>query len=463
MEANQEHNQDHKERSFMAGLWKDIGLLWQSVTLKEKLSDTRKVIVINDMAESSTPGFDFYLLIILSCTIATLGLVTNSSAVIIGAMLIAPLMSPILGLSMSSLTGRQVLFRRSMLSILSGALLAIVLSAIITFLAYRIPYGIPESMPSEILARIKPSPLDLGIALAGGAAAAYALAHPRLTATLPGVAISTALMPPLCTVGIGLAFTNRSIFLGSSLLFLTNLSAISFAGIITFALMGFRLVRRESNTRKIPHSIMLSALFVFIITIPLAILSWNTVSSARFERQVKDVLDAQISSIYNAHLVNMDIQDVDGTKKVTATVRTPRTLTFAEVSSVQQMLAAVTQKPIALELVVIPVSSLDTLYPPTPTAFIPTPTSTSTALPTATIAATPSPQPTTTPAPAFINTGSNNITLYDKPDGKAVFSLPNASPVWISEEEIIDDVSWMHITDIFGRSGWVLRDNLTIQ
>jgi uncharacterized membrane protein len=101
-------------------------------------------------------------------------------------------MSPILGLSIVIPDGRQVLFRRSMLSILSGALLAIVRSALITFVAYRIPYGIPESLPNEILARIKPSPLDLGIALAGGAAAAYALAHPRLTATLPGVAISTA-------------------------------------------------------------------------------------------------------------------------------------------------------------------------------------------------------------------------------------------------------------------------------
>jgi len=459
-----ENNQNHKEHSFMAGLWRDIGLLWQSVTLKQKLSDTRKAIVINEMAESSTPGFDFYLLIILSCTIATLGLVTNSSAVIIGAMLIAPLMTPILGLSMSSLTGRQVLFRRSILSILSGAFLAIVLSAIITFLAYRIPYGIPESLPSEILSRTKPSPLDLGIALAGGAAAAYALAHPRLTATLPGVAISTALMPPLCTIGIGLAFTNRSIFLGSSLLFLTNLSAISFAGIITFALLGFSPVRQEKSTRKIPQSIVFSALFVFLITIPLVILAWNTISSARFERQVKNVLTAQISSIYNAQLVNMDIQDVDGTKKVTATVRTSRSLTFAEVSSVQQMLAAVTQKPIALEMVIIPVSSLDTLYPPTPTTFIPTATATSTALPTATMAATPSPQPTQTPMPAFISAGNNNsLPLYDEPNGMVLFNLPDNSPVWVTEEQIIDEVAWMHITDIFGRSGWVVGDNLSIQ
>jgi uncharacterized membrane protein len=168
-------------------------------------------------------------------------------------------------------------------------------------------------------------------------------------------------MPPLCTIGIGIAFTNRSIFLGSGLLFLTNLSAISFAGIITFALMGFSPVRQEKSTRKIPHSILLSALFVIIITIPLVILSWNTISSARFERKVKNVLTAQISSIYNAQLESIDIQDVDGTKKVTATVRAARSLTFVEVSSVQQMLAAVTQKPIALEMVVIPVSSLDTL------------------------------------------------------------------------------------------------------
>jgi len=456
------NHQENKERSFFAGLLNDIKLLWSKITRKQNLSDQRKKMVISIMEESSTPGFDFYLLIVLSCTIATLGLVTNSAAVIIGAMLIAPLLPPILGLSMSSLTGRSMLFRRSLISIFTGALLAILLSAIITFIAYRLPYGIPDSMPAEITARVKPSPFDLGIALAGGAAAAYAMTHPHLTSAIPGVAISTALMPPLCTIGIGIAFADRTILLGSTLLFLTNLSAISFAGIITFALSGFRPRKNHMSTRKIPQSITFSALFVFIITIPLMILSWNTISSAQLERQVKDILNQQIDTIANAHLVNIEIQDVENTKKVVATVRTSRSLTFSEVSNIQQMLADETQKPISLEMVVIPISELDTLYPPTPTAPVPTATATSTPLPTATETAMPAPTPT--PIPAFINSlSSSSQDIYDEPNGSKSFTLPDDSPVWVLEELNVDDVTWMHVVDVFGRSGWVKSGNLTIE
>lgn len=451
----------NKEQHTTSGIWKDLTLLWHNITLKQGLSETRKAIVINEMAESATPRFDFYLMIVLSCTIASLGLVTNSAAVIIGAMLIAPLMSPILGLSMSSLTGRHVLLRRSLIAILTGSVLAILLSALLTFFLYRLPYGIPESLPTEILARTRPSPLDLVIALAGGAAAAYALAHPRLSATLPGVAISTALMPPLCTIGIGLAFSTHSVVLGSSLLFLTNLSAIAFAGVITFAMLGFRPKRaEEQQAKKIPQSILLSALSVITITIPLVILSWNTVSSARLERQVSDVLNTQIN---NAQIVNVDIQTVDGTQKVIATIRSNRSLSYSEVAGIQSLLAAVTQKPIALEMVVIPVSSLDTLYPPTPTVFIPTASPTVTPFPTATLQPTPTPQPTATPMPAFINTGkTGTLYLLSEPDGSQLFIIPNNSPVWILEEVIADDGIWMRVRDVFDREGWILKEDLIL-
>ncbi len=444
------------------GIWKDLNLLWKSITLKQKLSETRKAIVINEMAETSTPGFDFFLLIILSCTIASLGLVTNSTAVIIGAMLIAPLMSPILGLSMSSLTGRQVLFRRSVLAILTGSLLAILLAALITFFAFRIPYGMPESIPTEILSRTTPSPLDLIIALAGGAAAAYALAHPRLTATLPGVAISTALMPPLCVIGIGFAFSSRSIVLGSSLLFLTNLSAISFAGIITFALLGFRPKQEEENNHKLPRSILYTALFVFLITIPLLILSWNTISSAQFERQVRDIISAQVSTLSDAQMMELDIQDLQGTKKITATVRSTRSLSYIEVNQIQELLASITQKPIALEMIVVPVSSLDTLYPPTPTVFVPSPTPTLTPVPTLTPTATLTPQPTQTPIPAFISSGRSGLEVLNNPGGEVLFELPDGSPVWVLEETVIDDVSWVLVRDIFNRTGWVEKEFLNL-
>ena len=149
--------------------------------------------------------FDFLLLVLLSCSIATFGLITNSVAVIIGAMLIAPLMSPILALSLSSVAGEPRIYRRALLALIEGALLAVALSAILTWITVILPFGFLTELPSEVVSRTRPTIYDLGIALAGGAAAAYALAQPHLSAALPGVAISTALMPPLCTVGIGIA------------------------------------------------------------------------------------------------------------------------------------------------------------------------------------------------------------------------------------------------------------------
>ena len=100
--------------------------------LPQPLPSERKEIVLNELMDSASPGYDFFLLIILSCTIATFGLLSDSTAVIIGAMLVAPLMSPILGLSLSSVAGKQFMFRRSIIALVEGVLLAIALSALIT-------------------------------------------------------------------------------------------------------------------------------------------------------------------------------------------------------------------------------------------------------------------------------------------------------------------------------------------
>ena len=249
--------------------------------------------------------------------------------------------------------------------------------------------------------------------------------------------------------------------LGASLLFLTNLSAIAFAGVITFALLGFRPKRaEEQQPKKLPHSIVLSALSVIMITIPLIILSWNTISSARLERQVSDVLNTQIN---NAQIVDIEIQTMDGTQKVIATIRSSRSLSYSEVAGIQSLLAAVTQKPIALEMIVIPVSSLDTLYPPTPTVFVPTASPTVTPFPTATLQPTLTPQPTATPMPAFINASSaDTIFLLSEPDGSQLFQLPANSPVWVLEESIGENGIWVRVRDVFNREGWVLKENLIL-
>jgi uncharacterized hydrophobic protein (TIGR00271 family) len=160
-----------------------------------QLPQERQEQVLARLRSDSSPGFDFFLLVVLSCAIATFGLVTDSAAVIIGAMLVAPLMSPILGLSLASVKGQNHMFRRAVVAVLEGATLAMVLSAALAWLGRELPFGFLTILPNEVLARTRPTPFDLGIALAGGAAAAYALAQPNLSAALPGVAIATALMP----------------------------------------------------------------------------------------------------------------------------------------------------------------------------------------------------------------------------------------------------------------------------
>jgi uncharacterized hydrophobic protein (TIGR00271 family) len=335
----------------------------------QKLTQTRKAIVLNDLVDSSSPGMDYFILIILSCTIATFGLLTDSAAVIIGAMLVAPLMSPILSLSMASISGLSRLFKRSLIAIIEGSGIAILLSALIAFISYRLPLGINAAIPNEVLARTSPSPMDLGIAIAGGAAAAYALAHPRLTAALPGVAIATALMPPLCVIGFGIAFTDSSIILGASLLFITNLVSIAFAGILTFAAMGFG-PRNMKDSNQISRSLSISTFLVVVIGLLLAVLAWNTISEARLYTQARTVILDSANNYTTANLVDLNITSESDTKFITVTLRTTRDLTYAEVAEMQADIAEQLGTPVSLELVTIPMLILAPQITPTPNTSI---------------------------------------------------------------------------------------------
>ncbi len=187
----------------------------------------------------STPGFPFYFMLAASAVIATLGLLANSAAVIIGAMIIAPLMGPIIGLSYGLVAGRGGLVIRALFTVLTGTALTICVAILITELIGWKLAG------SEIVSRMSPTLLDMGVALAAGAAAAYAYTRPSISAALAGIAIAVALVPPLCTVGIalslgqdmnievGIAFDDFSAS-GPMLLYLTNIVGIIFAGSIVF-------------------------------------------------------------------------------------------------------------------------------------------------------------------------------------------------------------------------------------
>ena len=205
----------------------------QMVDRLPTLTPERRATVLRQMRVDAVPSVDFFVLIFLSSVIATLGLLQNSGAVIIGAMLVAPLMSPILAMGMGMAVGESVTVRLGFESTLKGMVTAVVVGAVIVLIS---PLDAPTA---EILARTSPNVLDLMVALASGAAAGYAVSRKEVAAALPGVAIAAALVPPLCVVGYGIGVSQLDIAAGALLLFLTNLTAIVFAAALTFLALGF--------------------------------------------------------------------------------------------------------------------------------------------------------------------------------------------------------------------------------
>ncbi|HZL27720.1 MAG TPA: DUF389 domain-containing protein [Acidobacteriaceae bacterium] len=198
---------------------------------------SRPRVYVQVYATAEMLSLNYWLEIVLSAGIATLGLVENSPAVIIGAMLISPLMGPIMATGMGLGIGDLFLTAKAIANLMLSVTLAVGLSALFVWL---LPF---HSATNEILSRTNPTLLDLGIALLSGLAGAVAVARSGGggdgVATLPGVAIAVALMPPLCTIGFGLGSgANLHIMAGAGLLFLTNLVAIVSSAFAVFLLIG---------------------------------------------------------------------------------------------------------------------------------------------------------------------------------------------------------------------------------
>ena len=175
----------------------------------------------------------YIILLILSTVIATLGLFINSGSVIIGAMLLAPLMQPIVSLSMGVLRQDTNLMLNGAKAIAVGVGLVLLSAMVIAQLTPMHDLG------SEMSARLSPTILDMLVAVASGVAAAYAKSNPKVSGSLVGVAIAVALVPPLAVAGIGIGWGSFSIFSNAMLLFLTNLVGIIFAAALTFFVQGF--------------------------------------------------------------------------------------------------------------------------------------------------------------------------------------------------------------------------------
>ena len=272
-----------------------------------------------DLLEESTLDLNYVVLILGSCVIATFGLLSNSAAVIIGAMIVAPLMLPIRGLAFGALKGNISLFRKGLTAIVIGTIIAIILAWFLGSLV-RIP-----NFGSEVVARSKPTLLDLGIAVAAGGISAFAKVQPKVSGTLAGTAIAVALMPPICVIGLGLSHANWSLSLGASLLYLTNLLGITLSCMLTFLIAGYIPLYRAR--KALIWALTLTA----ILLIPLGVSFAELLRQSQLEVSLKRALLNRTITFQRVELIKSDTNWLTKPPEVSLTVRSSEALTPKQV------------------------------------------------------------------------------------------------------------------------------------
>ena len=254
----------------------------------------------------------FATLMAFSVVIATLGVLQDSTAVVIGAMLIAPLMTPIMALAAAITMGWQKRAASAAVIIALAVAGGILLAATVATFA---PIVGDALQSSQVTSRVSPTLLDLLVALTAGAAGAFAMSRPDVSDSLPGVAIAVALVPPLGVVGVTLAAGDWSGAAGSFLLFMTNFVSIVLAGSATFILVGFSpLFRLKQKSAQIRVALGTFAIVGLVIAVPLSISGqqlWNTAQTEQLTGEALDEWFAGEEAEHDLDKVSISGDDIE--------------------------------------------------------------------------------------------------------------------------------------------------------
>lgn len=327
--------------------------LWDSIfRALPTLDGQQQMDVYKRVRRGARPDTDFFVMMGLSAVIATYGLLQGSTAVIIGAMLVAPLFTPILALSLAIVQGDIRLLRLAIEAALKGIVLAVGLAvALSAFSPLRV-------VTNEIAVRTSPNLFDLAVALASGAAGAYALAREDVAAALPGVAIAAAMVPPLGVIGVGLALGDSTITLGSMLLFTTNMIAITLAGSITLILLGFRPAAGEKREARLRLGLVTSIILLVAITVPLAVVFIDAVQQSTARQRIDRVFAAQFDPDPTVDITSLDFNLERDTVEVWATLNARQPTNMAVAEKLQISLQETLNRDVELHLITVPVDEI---------------------------------------------------------------------------------------------------------
>ncbi len=298
------------------------------------LDKENKARIYSHICQLSQPTFSFYLMMFLSTTIAAFGLLVGSTAVVIGAMLVAPLMGPIFGIGLGVSNGDQRLIKNAAISEILGIIVAITIAVLIGLIPIRL------GLSSEIISRTQPTIYDIIIALFSGIAGAYAMVDERIGSALPGVAIATALVPPLATCGICLALQEWTMAAGAFLLFFVNFLAIEVAAAAVYWLTG--LVELPSSDTLSVKTFMqrfwLSLLILALVAVFMTRSLQQIAANHALAESLKTNLTEQVAVNTGATLSDIRYQYTGDKLQVMAEVLTPQEIDYRQVSHIEKNL-----------------------------------------------------------------------------------------------------------------------------
>jgi uncharacterized hydrophobic protein (TIGR00271 family) len=232
----------------------------------------------------------FFILLLLAAAIATFGLLADSVATVIGAMIVAPLMLPIMGVAFGVGLGDRKIILSSLTTSILGIITAIAVGFFLTWFMRSVLY---VEANTQIMVRTTPRLIDLLAALATGLAGAFAIGRKDVSDTLPGVAIAISLVPPLANVGILFAAGRSDLAMGSLLLFVTNYLAILLTGTLMFTLMGFPGAYRDRFSQRSKRTaVAIAAVLLALIIVPLAATSYATIKSNLSEQRAASATES---------------------------------------------------------------------------------------------------------------------------------------------------------------------------
>ncbi|RXJ88878.1 TIGR00341 family protein [Arcobacter sp. CECT 8983] len=265
--------------------------------LKRASEDDFKDLFVT-LKKSSEITFIFSTLMILSSLLSTTGLFANSSPVIIGAMILAPLMAPLISLSMGVIRANSLLIIQSAKTLSYGVFLALFVSSIFTCF---MPL---DEITYEMESRLHPNLLDLFVAIFSGIAGAYANSKEDVIKSLAGVAIAVALVPPLSVTGIGIGLMDLDIIYGAFLLFLTNLVGMTLSASLTFIVLGYAPIKKAKK------GLIYTFLLLVLISVPLSNTFGKMVEKNELSNKIKEIKKVNI----NDKSIVLKLLDVENKK-----------------------------------------------------------------------------------------------------------------------------------------------------